>query len=239
MKKIKTKHLVLFLALLLVSIGVALSPICNVRGVELESIGPENPNFDKALIDIRSNFFLLDGKKLTETMMDTGLIDSVHIEKGWFLKLKLVVEWKRPVIFLKSSELYAALDREGYVLDFKEKQPDEGYIDGIVVRYAKIGEIVETENDFITKNAVQLHFLLKDNSDIIPGLSLKPRIRVDGTDIIQFISDDFIINFGDGDEAEERFKRALGICEELMAKGVKNGIINLRRKNHSVYEPWK
>lgn len=235
----KKKYVIIGLVLLVVGLGLALSPLGKVMKVDVENIGPENENFDRALLDIRSNFFLLDTKALSDSLMATGLIDSVKIEKKWLLSLSIVIEWKRPVIYLKSSDLYAGLDRQGYVLGFVDKQPGGGYIDGIVVEYAKIGEIVKTENDYITKNAVHLHFLLEENSDMVAGMSLKPRITVEGTDIIQHMSDDFIINFGDGDEAEERFKRALSICEDLAAKGVKNGIINLRRKNHSVYEAWK
>lgn len=237
--KMKKNHIIVFVIFLLLSLGVALSPLCNVKSVEVVNIGEENPNFDADLLTISSNFFLFNSKELTDKMMEDGLIASVKIEKKWFLKLKVTIEWKQPVIYLKSSDLYAALDREGYVLNFVETLPEEGYIDGIVVKYAKIGEVVSTENDYITKNAVHLHFLFAENSEIVPGLSLKPRISVVGTDIIQSISDDYLINFGDGEEAEERFKRAIAICEELARKGVKNGIINLRRKNHSVYEAWK
>lgn len=238
-KKNNKKFALMILLFLLLGLGVCLSPLCNVKNVEIENIGEENSNFDKSLLDLKANFFLLDTRGLSDELMKTGLMDSVHIEKKWFLKLKVSIEWKKPVIYFKSSNLYAALDRQGYVIGFVENEPELGYIDGIVVKYAKIGEVVITENDYITKNAVLLHFLLEENSDIIPGISLKPRISVKGTDIIQHISDDYIINFGDGDEAEEKFKRALSILDELSLKGTKNGIINLRRKNHSVYEAWK
>lgn len=233
------KKVILALIVLGVVLLIGVSPICNVKSVVVEDIGSPNANFDRAVLDVKSNFFLYDTKNLSNAIMESGLVSSVNIEKKWFLSLKVSIEWRRPIIYLKSSDLYAAVDREGYVLDFVDRLSGEGFIDGLIIKYAKIGEAIITENDYITKNAVILHHLFLENPFIIGGITLSPRISVDGTDIIQHISDDYIINFGDGDEPEERFKKAIAIYEELSKKGVKNGIINLRRKNHFVYETWK
>lgn len=237
--KKKSKKKLIAILFVLLCLVYFLSPLSNVSSVELVDIGEKNPNLDESLLDVKGNFWLLDTEKIKNSLMLSGFLDSVSIEKEFYCKLSLKLEWKKPVIAVRVGERYAVLDKSAYVLYFEEDKTNLGSVDGIIVKSARLGEPIVTNDDRLAENAIDLHFLFLANSDKFTSAPLKPRIKIVDGQIINVIADKYEMNFGNGEGSKTKFAQALAIYNKLSERSVTTGVINVSRKNHYVYETWK
>ncbi len=235
----KKKFIFILIAVAFVLL-LLLTPLFKVREVVLLERGEKNANFDMKLLEVDDNFFLFDSENFEKELISTGLIESVSIDKDFFCKLRVEITWRRPIISLTSAHSNIILDKDGYVLYISEKKDEKlGTIAGVIVKSARIGKPIVTENDFILVNAVNLYLLIIENENLFATKGMKPNIVVEGDKIIHEINPKYQMNFGDGSEIEEKFSKALAIYNNLCEKGITSGIINVSRKNHYVYETFK
>ncbi len=89
------------------------------------------------------------------------------------------------------------------------------------------------------ENAVNLYLYMLENEHLYVSNPLKPNIVIKGNNIYQIINSKYKIDFGDGEDIEDKFSKAVTIYNEMTGKAVKSGIINVSRHNHYVYETWK
>ncbi len=217
-----------------------LSPIFKVREVVLVDKGEKNTNFDVEKFVIDENFFLFNTEKYEKELISTGLIESVTIDKDFFCKLRVEITWRSPIISLKSGNSDIILDKNGYVLYINEQKDKElGSIAGVIVKSARIGKPIITENDYMLINAVNLYLLILENEGLFATGRMEPNIVIEGGNIIHEINPKYKMNFGDGSQIEEKFSKALAIYNNLSEKGITSGVINVSRKNHYVYEILK
>lgn len=240
MKK-KNRKLIILIFFLILIIFYSVSPLSNIKEVMLINNGEPNQNLNNDIFKLDDkNFWFYNTKNLSNELMRTGLLDEVKISKEFYCKLRIELKWKKPTVALRTgSNAFAVLDKMGYVLSIQDEQPSIGIIEGIVVKYARLGEPIVSENNALTTNAVNLYFIFAENADLFEGGAVKPNIKVDNKEIINVISDKYYFNFGDGSDYEEKFSKAVAIYNDLQKKQVTTGIINVSRKNHYVYETWK
>lgn len=236
MSKKKLKRI---LFVLIILIMILISPIFKVRKVVIHDDGIRNGNFDLSDFNLEKNIFLLSKSKLEESLFESGFIDSVKIEKKFFCELHLTIKWKKPLISLKSGDSYIILDHKGYVLYISENDMGLDCIEGVIVKSARIGHPVISKNDFILENAVNLYLLINENRHLYANPEIEAKLMVKKDAIIQILQPEYIINYGDGSDLQERFSKAISIYNNLYEKQVSTGIINVSRKNHYVYETWK
>ncbi len=234
------RNIIIILAFLIVlSLLYVVSPLSDVQDVVLINNGDPNPNLDSKLLDLKGNFWFFNTENLSNELMLTGLLDEVKVEKEFYCTVKITLTWKVPVISIKTADRFASLDKTGYVLYLDDVKKTDGFIDNLVVEYARIGEPIVTEDDALTANAVNIYFMFLENKDLFLEGAVKPDIRIIDGEIVQVISDQYWINFGDGNDYESKFAGAIAIYNDLKSKAVTTGIINVSRNNHYVYETWK
>ncbi len=236
-KKIK---IIFALILLIVLVyGILFSPLTLIDKVEVSNIGQVNSNFDESLLEINDNFFLFSEASFNEKILATGLVESMKIQKKFPNTVHLELTWKTPLIAIKSAERNIIIDKNGYVLYIDNESMNLDIIEGVTVKFSKIGEVIKTTNDMVFENAVNLYLLVQANRELfVPELSLS-NIVIYNDKIIQNIGEYFDIYYGDGSELDDKFSKAIAIYNELSKKEVNSGIINVSRKDQYIYETWK
>lgn len=227
------------IALIILGAILLFSPLFDVRKVKLVEINERNSNFDPSYFEIDENFILFNSSNYEKKLLDTGLIDRVEVDKQFFCELELKITWKKPLVSVRSGDSGIILDSRGYVLYISESNRNLDQIDGVIVKSARIGEPIITENDFMLENAVNLYLLILENKHLFANPELEAKIAIKNNCIIQVLGPEFDINYGDGSDIKERFSKALAIYNSLLEKQVTSGTINVSRKNHYVYETWK
>lgn len=235
----RRKHKIGLLLLIIFGAILLFSPLFDVRKVKLVETNERNSNFDPSYFEIDENFFLFNASKYEKKLLDTGLIERIEVDKQFFCDLELKITWKKPLISVRSGDSDIILDSRGYVLYISESNRNLDRIDGVIVKSARIGEPVITENDFMLENAVNLYLLILENKALFANPALEAKIAIKNNCIVQVLGPEFDINYGDGSDIKERFSKALSIYNSLYEKQVTSGTINVSRKNHYVYETWK
>ncbi len=244
---VKKKFIIIFFIVIAIIAAVVFN--LKVFNVVLNETGVHNVNIDSVVTEdifdlSHEKYLLFDTEEYRQKLLKTGLIEEVSVEKNYF-DVIINLKWRTPIISVESGNSNIILDKDGYVLyilnqeqkmDFQNKI---GVISGLVVKSARLGEPVITENDHILENAVNLYLLILNNKELFTLEYLIPNIKIEQDRIIQVINPKFYIDFGDGSEIEDKFSKAVAIFNKMCEKQVTTGIINVSRKNHYVYETWK
>ncbi len=246
----KKKFLIIFFIVLLVIGAFVLN--FKIFNVTLNETGQHNDNiygilnegvFSLSLTEYE-NYFFFDTEEYEDKILKTGLVEEISVEKD-FPEVIINLKWRTPIISLESGNSNIILDKDGYVLYIVDEdkkmnfQNHIGSISGVIVKSARIGEPIITENDYMLENAVNLYLLIVSNKELFTLEELKPDIKIDNDRIVQVINKKYYIDFGDGSEMKDKFSKAVTIYNKMCEKQVTTGIINVSRKNHYVYETWE
>lgn len=237
MKKFKVFSIVFVLSLAFLFF-LSITPFFYVKSVNINEINQRNHNFDMEIFDISLPYFYLDTDSIEKQALNSGLIKSISIDKNNFLELNIEITWKKAFITIESADKYVYIDEKGYVLYIENKSDELYCIEGLAVKSASVGHIIKTSDNQVLESSVNLLLLLDANPSIFQNAEKIRNVKIIKNEIIQIIGEKLWINYGNGENIEEKFKSAVLIYQDLVSKNVNTGIINVSRKDHNVYEPW-
>lgn len=234
-KKIK-KYVLLTIILLSISVTLCLKvSYFNVKKIEV--IDNRNIQSDeiKRLSNIKldKNIFYLNLKKSKENILTNPYILKVQIKRKLPNNIKIYVQERTAVFYIKKGEQYLVIDENGVVLE--EKAFIKGMkllrLDGFNDDLYKVGEIIKSKDNRKIKLISKITELIKRLKKDIP----EPNI-VDMGDLtnIKMIYGEMIIKLGTIDKIEEKYNKAINI---LMNKGLRNkrGYIDVSFNGNPVF----
>ncbi len=231
----------IFILSLLLSVFV-LGIIVAMFKVETVVVKDLNKSYTKVDFDkyLKGNsIFMLNPSKKEQKIKKCGLIEEIRISKVFPKKVIVEVLWKEPVIAMKTAGKFAYLSNDGFVLGLEAKNDNIDTIEGVIVKSAIIGNTIHTENNEQTIAGVNLIRIINDNKSIVKDDGFQSNVKIINGNLVQVINDKYWINFGDGKDIKEKFKKAIAIYNFNVDKGVTTGIINVSIDDHAIYEAWK
>ncbi|PRR75160.1 cell division protein FtsQ/DivIB [Clostridium thermopalmarium] len=236
-KRKKIKRYIL-LSILLISISIILClklPYFNINTIEVEN--NRNITSDEIIklsnIEIGKNIFYINLKRSKTNIMKNSYILDVNIRRQLPNKIKIYVEERTAVFYIKKGEKYLVVDDSGVILE--EKQTINGMklirLDGFDKDDYKVGEVIKAQDTRKIKIITEITELIKNLKEGIPEPSI-----VDLTDLtdIRICYGDMIIKLGTSDNMEKKYNMAINI---LMYNKLinKKGYIDVSYKGDPVF----
>ncbi|PID83071.1 MAG: hypothetical protein CSB15_00080 [Clostridiales bacterium] len=208
-----------------------------------------NPIYKNERVDFNdifegSRYISLNVDSKRKELLDTGLIEDVVVEKAFSKKIFLKVTWKKPIVAIESAGKYYLIAKEGYVIDISDNAKKLDVINNVIIKSAKLGHPIVTEDNYQFSAAVELVKLMNLNKSainikLLNNKTKKTKIMIENNNLVQFLNDKYVINYGDGRNIREKFEKMVNIVNELADKrGVSSGVINLTVPNNVSYKAW-
>jgi hypothetical protein len=172
-------------------------------------------------------------QQLANELKRVADIGNVVVEKSGFLKVDVEVITRPAFAAVHSGGYYVLIDAYGIVLDLTETPEAPYAIEGFHVSSSKIGHLIVTDDLDLIEKAVRLVHLFDQVSESSPNIAL-----IDG-DIVQRMTQDITVNFGDATDVEMQFNSAISIYRDMVSKGITRGVINVKNVDQCIVEPNK
>jgi cell division protein FtsQ len=211
-KKIKRY---IFLIILLIAISLILClklPYFNINAIEVE--GNRNITFNEIVklsnIELGKNIFYINLKRSKTNIMRNSYILDVNIKRQLPNKIKIHVEERTAVFYIKKGEKYLVVDSKGVILEEKEIVNGMKLIrlDGFDKDDYKVGEVIKVQDTRKIEIITEITKLIKNLKEGIPEPSI-----VDLRDLtdIKICYGHMVIKLGTSDNMEKKYNRAINI----------------------------
>ncbi|MCH4890222.1 FtsQ-type POTRA domain-containing protein [Acidaminobacter sp. JC074] len=175
------------------------------------------------------NQYELDEKLLAYPKVKTGVIKKVFPDR-----LEIVVDERMPVVALEWSEQYLLVDEELVVVEVASSTSGYYPIHGYKFENFNIGCEIKDNHRYILENAMFLAFMIM-NYDALE----QPAITIEENKIFLSVNDNLRVEFGDGDNMEERFNKMVGVYEKLQEDGIYSGVIKVFHDGYPTFDPFE
>ncbi|QGU95117.1 FtsQ-type POTRA domain-containing protein [Clostridium bovifaecis] len=234
-KKIK-RYMLLFILFISISITLCLKlPYFNIKSIEVEN--NRNISSDEIIklsdIGTGKNIFYLDLQRSKTNITKNSYILSVKIRRKLPNIIKIHVEERTAVFYIKKGEKYFVVDKNGVILEEKELISGMKLIklDGFDKNNYKVGEVINEKDGKKIKTIGQITELIKNLNEDIPEPSI-----VDLSDLtdIKVCYGNMVIKLGTSDDIDKKYNRAINIL--MYNKLVdKKGYIDVSYKGDPVF----
>lgn len=234
-KKIK-RYTLLIIMLISISVTLCLKlPYFNIKNIEVENNRNISSDEIIKLSDIKrgKNIFYLDLRQSKTNIAKNSYILSVEIRRKLPSMIKISVEERTAVFYIKKGEKYLVVDNNGVILE--EKDLINGMklikLDGFDKSSYKVGEVINEQDIKKIKSIGQITELIKNLNEDVPEPSI-----VDLNDLtdIKVCYGNMIIKLGTSDDMDKKYNRAINILMYNKLVG-KKGYIDVSYKGDPVF----
>ncbi len=212
-------------------VAISFSPLLNIRHVS------GNADYQLSAADenwlYSQNWLWHSAAWLGQNLPDNMTYQDVVVDKDNLFSVAITATQREPFIAIKSGGYFVVIDMYGVVLDLS-LEPDAPYvIEGFEVTSAVVGKPLAADEMGLVERAVQIVYMFKTYTDYEPSIKLK------GRRIIQKMTDDIYIDFGQGENVELQFNNALAAYQNIIENSGTSGIVNVSNPNQCIIEPLK
>jgi len=180
------------------------------------------------------HFFKLNQYELDEKLESYPKVKNGVIKKVFPDRLEVVVNERMPVVALEWSEQYLLIDEELVVVEVVNNTSGYYPIRGYKFENFNIGYEIKDDHRYILENAIYLAFMIMSYDQLND-----PAITVEENQIYLKINDNLDVEFGDGDNMEERFNKMIGVYEKLQEDGIYSGVIKVFHDGYPTFDPFE
>lgn len=225
------KRLYLIVVAVIIAIIVSLSPLANVRWVVVNDRVDERSQMAQWL---KNQNWVWHGEAwLLANAPDTSKYEEITLKKQFPLTVELTCKVRAPFVAIKSGGYYVNIDMYGVVLNLTTEPEAPYVIHGFSVTSALVGNVLVVEEMRLIEKAVQIVYMFKTYTDYQPDVFLEDE------QIFQRMSEDILINFGEGEDVELQFNNAIAAYQNMIANAGTSGIVNVSVPNQCIIEPLK
>ncbi len=225
------KKIVILLAVGAVLLATSFTSLFNIRQISCAA-DYQLSEADEAWL-YEQNWLWRDAQWIAQNLPDNMTYQDVVATKENLFAVTITATERAPFIAIKSGGYFVVIDMYGVVLDLS-LEPDAPYvIEGFEVTSAVVGKPLAADEMGLVERAVQIVYMFKTYTDYAPSIKLKNRR------IIQQMTDEIFIDFGQGDNVELQFNNALAAYENLIDNAGTSGIVNVSNPNQCIIEPLK
>ncbi len=232
----KLRKIILILVLVLAaSIAVCMSPACNVRTVLVE--GNEQLSDEEILNEIGDlrgkNIFRLSPGNLEKKIEALSFVSDASVQRQMPDKLIIRVKECKTAMYIPFSGKMLRVDESGKIVDIllPENAVGAPVVIGVKVKDAKVGGMVDSENDTAFLLAKQYVNYLKEYG----FFEKTTELDVSHTNDIQFVLNYKLrVAFGTDKEISYKMKYLEEVVKEVGEQS--EGTINIRSTDHVTYK---
>ncbi|MEA3422855.1 MAG: FtsQ-type POTRA domain-containing protein [Bacillota bacterium] len=181
----------------------------------------------------KMNLLLLDTNEVKKNLEKHPMIYSATIDKIYPNRLSISYNLREPIFSIYYSNCFISIDKELYALSVDQNEKGLMTVYGLDIENFNLGQKIKAYDESLVEALVLLVKLVK-----ISDLNFIPSIHVENGDIFLIIYKDFIINFGNGDNIENRFNAFYNIYIDLNESDVSQGIIDVSTDGLPIYKPF-
>ncbi|MEA4922037.1 MAG: FtsQ-type POTRA domain-containing protein [Eubacteriaceae bacterium] len=237
-KKRKKKHGFLwFCVIVIIAAAVIVFMNSSFFGVDRITVkGSKNYSVNEIVkmsgVKEGDNIFRIFGGTVEKNLKKDSYVQAADIERKLPGELIIRVTERKEAAYLVYGKEYVIIDDHGYVLNTTSKKPELTMIDDMTIKSMNKGELLETDQDSVLKDAISIIKLMKKEE-----LFFK-RISVGKVVVRAYVYDDLVCKgiiknvkraMKDGDLEE--------IIYDLYKKGVKKGTVNIGSGKYCSYSP--
>ncbi len=225
------KKLAIIIVIVIALLAVSYSSLFNIR-----QIGG-NGDYQLSEADetwlYSQNWLWHSSAWLAQNLPDNMTYQDVVVSKDNLFSVTITATAREPFIAIKSGGYFVVIDMYGVVLDLSLEPAAPYVIEGFEVTSAVVGKPLAADEMGLVERAVQIVYMFKTYTDYEPSIKLKDR------HIIQKMTDDIYIDFGQGEDVELQFNNALAAYENIVENSGTSGIVNVSNPNQCIIEPLK
>lgn len=233
-KKIK-KLFMLFIMLLSICVTLCLKlPYFNIMNIQVN--GNKNISIKEVIalsnIKVGNNIFYLNLKESENNILSNPYISTVTVTRKLPATLIISVKEREAVFYNTKDSKYFIIDKAGVALQKRDDIKGMKLIklDGIDFSKCEVGKPVQDSDKRKVDAVVNLGDIVC-NSKISQGLTL---VDVSSSIDIKVYYGDICIKFGNADDIDKKFNKALNILDRKELKGVK-GYIDVSFNGNPVF----
>lgn len=233
-KKIK-KLFMLFIMLVSICVTLCLKiPYFNI--INIQVTGNKNISIKDIIalsnIKVGNNIFYVYLKESEDSILSNPYISSVTITRKLPSTIVISVKEREATFYNTKDNKYLVIDKDGVVLQKRDDIKDMKLIklDGIDFSKCEVGKLIKDSDERKVDAIVDLGDIVH-NSKISKGLTL---VDVNSSIDIKVYYGDICIKFGNADEIDKKFNKALNILDRKELKGVK-GYIDVSFNGNPVF----
>jgi len=177
-------------------------------------------------------YFFINTSKAEDNIEDHPFVKNATIEKVFPNQIDINLEYRKHFLNIMYSDIILSLDDSLQVLEVLDKPKDGYMVTGMAFNTYTTGKEIEVDELYILKNSVLLIDLI-DQSHV----TVDATINYDQNNIGVTVGS-IKVNFGDGENIEERFNEFINIYDSLSQNGIKTGVIDVSTDGLPVYRPF-
>lgn len=233
-KKIK-KLFMLFIMLLSICVTLCLKlPYFNIMNIQVNGNKniPAKDIIALSNIKVGNNIFYANLKEGENNILSNPYISTVTITRKFPATLIISVQEREAIFYNTKDNQYFVIDKTGVVLQKRDNINGMKLIklDGIDFSKCEVGKLVK-DGDTRKVDAIVSLGDIVCNSKISQGLTL---IDVSSSVDIKVYYGDICIKFGNAEDIDKKFNKALNILDRKELKGVK-GYIDVSFNGNPVF----
>ncbi|MCY6483718.1 FtsQ-type POTRA domain-containing protein [Clostridium aestuarii] len=236
-RKIKIRRCFLFF-IILISISITLClkhPYFNVK--EIQVFNNRNISSEEikkiSKLNIRKNIFYLNFKESKTNILKNPYILSTDIKRKLPNKIKIYVQERTAVFYVKEDNKYLVIDKDGIVLERKESINKMKLLklQGFEEKTFTVGEVISKKDSRKVEVISYITDLIKRLKKGIPEPSM---VDVGDLTNIKMYYGNMVIKLGTSDDIEKKFNTAINILNsnDLISK---KGYIDVSFKEEPVF----
>lgn len=233
-KKIK-KLFMLFIMLLSICVTLCLKlPYFNITNIQVN--GNKNISINDIItlsnIKVGNNIFYVNLKEGENNILSNPYISTVTITRKFPSTLIVSVKEREAVFYNAKDNKYFIIDKAGVVLQKRDNIKEMKLIklDGIDLSKCEVGKPIQDSDKRKVDAIVNLGDIVS-NSKVSQGLTL---IDVSSSIDIKVYYGDICIKFGNAEDIDKKFNKALNILDRKELKGAK-GYIDVSFNGNPVF----
>lgn len=176
--------------------------------------------------------FLSEGQTIKRLKTHPYVLDA-DIHKKWPQRLVIDLVYRQDRFAIPNAGFYIILDNELHVLRVDKMAYDATIIEGLTFKEFKIGQKMIVDQGKILERIVSLKELMEKSH-----LEYLPKMGYDEASAIIYTKQGLKASFGDLSNLETRFNSFVEIYDNLQAKGIKAGLIDVSSDGLPIYKPF-
>ncbi len=225
------KKFIIVITLLLLLVGLSVSPLASIKEVTFHG---DYQQTEQDLAWLRQqNWIWSDTEWLAQNLPSSLTYEEISVSRSNLFSVEINASARTPFIAVKSGGYFVIIDVFGIVLNLSETADAPYVIEGFEVVSAVVGKPLVADEMQLIERAVQIVYMFKENTDYEPSVELVDRR------IIQKMTEDIYIDFGQGDDVELQFNNALVAYQNMIENEGTSGIVNVSNPKQCIIEPLK
>lgn len=216
--------------------GTLFSPFFRLRDIEVnlnpfstkeELIEAGQLKLDETLVPF------VNESKLIKNLKTHPYVKNAKIRKKLPNQLVFDIEYRQDAFAIPNAGYFIILDDQLQVLRVDQMSYDATVLEGITFKEFNIGEKIVVDQPRQLQQIVSLKELM-GKSHIV----FLPKIRMVDNAIYVDTKNGIQAAFGDGNHVEDRFNHFAEIFDNLQAKGIQSGLIDVSNDGLPTYKPF-